>query len=274
MCLGQPKQKQYKNNLRKEVILLGDRKFDFGYLKKKTMFLDLQRIFNIVHGKEELDGINIKKELYCPECKTPQLVVKDGDKRKYLSTAPNQKHAPNCSYTLDELNKKELEEYVKKSTKEEIAYKLAGFFSKYNFTRNVNDDDFNYEFVNSNFNIEVKTTNGKKMKRIPIQKLGTKYDRELEEDIYKYYYGQLFIQNKSNSDSFLNLSVKNLFSDSDSEILQISFNKSYETYFTMKNDLENFQDGIYNISFFGKLHKKGKYYTIYINKPEYIYYEK
>lgn len=259
--------------------MTNDYKFD-GAFHEKLGFLPLD---DIIENYVDNNTGRLKKEitLLCPECKDEKARL-NLQAMKYLKLySGNYSHPKWCSFYHKTANKKEMNEYdenVAQPKPENVERMLARLISKNKkdlppLTVHRIEDN---EGINKNNDDTFETSNNK-TRRIAQQKIGYRNILdEFDKDIYKYYYGDVFIDILTN-ENFLNIKVKN-FNKKTQEgkpyhIFQISIRKDN---IPVLEKLKSIASGKYKLAVYGKLsfgEKKSNGYefkTLWVNKPECI----
>ncbi|MEA5137420.1 MAG: hypothetical protein VB035_14925 [Candidatus Fimivivens sp.] len=84
-------------------------KFSHIYHSKQDKIIPFEDIERIYNEYPELYQAQYRRYLYCPKCKTPQMVYCNFDP-PYIRVYPNQMHSEKCDHFHPPLQKQKLEE--------------------------------------------------------------------------------------------------------------------------------------------------------------------
>ena len=99
-----------------------DNKFESFFYENNIFYLE----DNLTNDGKLLPSFN-RDALFCPECKQAKLKFTSATSQRsaYLSTWPGDAHTPNCDYGFESASKREICEYYRTLTDDQIQDKLA-----------------------------------------------------------------------------------------------------------------------------------------------------
>ena len=99
-----------------------DNKFESFFYENNIFYLE----DNLTNNGKLLPSFN-RDALFCPECKQAKLKFTSATSQRnaFLSTWPGNVHAPNCDYGFESASKREICEYYRMLTDDQIHDKLA-----------------------------------------------------------------------------------------------------------------------------------------------------
>lgn len=126
----------------------------------------------------------------CPECKEARLgfTHKTSKKREYLSKEPSSSHLDNCSYNYDYASKKQIIEYVKTMSDNQIQDKLESALNILMNRDTSKDININSQAQRDN-PLTIKSSNGGNsiQRTIPRMSLSMWLDEEYEGKVFIFY---------------------------------------------------------------------------------------
>lgn len=126
----------------------------------------------------------------CPECKEARLAFthKTSKKREYLSKEPSSDHLDNCSYNYDYASKKQIIEYVKTMSDNQIQDKLESALNILMNRDTSKDININSQAQRDN-PLTIKSSNGGNsiQRTIPRMSLSMWLDKKDEGTVFIFY---------------------------------------------------------------------------------------
>ena len=106
-------------------------------LKFKTFLYEGNLIYfsdTIADGGRSMDANYDQNRIFCPECGVARLSFvgkySDSNNRPHLSKDPSTPHAPLCSYNYDDASYKEVYEYYRELTDDQISAKIQSYIRR------------------------------------------------------------------------------------------------------------------------------------------------
>lgn len=267
-----------------------DYKFEEAVITKEAISLGVKMLDDIIDNftDNNTGKLDTTIKAWCPECRIARLSLVNKKFLRLYSTKDSN-HLPMCSYKHEVASGREMDIYNTNEAipnPEKISRKLARFFEVKPREGGIDGGkdggdkapDEVIEDPNSIFIVNEKT------RRISQQKIGSRNRLDdFEEEVYKYFYGEVHIQviNRENKAGviFPNYKVQNLN--------RKNRKGNYSYIFDLKvgplkkeviKKLSIMESGDYKLGVYGKVqfksYEKFVFKNIWVNKPEYIFFEK
>lgn len=236
-----------------------DNKFESFFYENNIFYLE----DNLTNNGKLFPSFN-RDALFCPECKQAKLKFTSATSQRnaFLSTWPGNVHAPNCDYGFEAASKREICEYYRTLTDDQIQDKLAAcmnhFFKPDTAAAHLepNNEIENNPIILTN----QETRQHKRLLTRSLRSVVMRNDDMLDTPILFYGKVKLEVQNYK---TYRTIKLKNLKSNSPFLYLNMSLSKN-----TSLNDIK--QDAEYKFIFL-VLYQNGKRYPKLYNNTSFIF---
>lgn len=236
-----------------------DNKFESFFYENNIFYLE----DNLTNNGKLLPSFN-RDALFCPECKQAKLKFTSATSQRnaFLSTWPGNVHAPNCDYGFEAASKREICEYYRTLTDDQIQDKLAAcmnhFFKPDTAATHLepNNEIENNPIILTN----QETRQHKRLLTRSLRSVVMRNDDMLDTPILFYGKVKLEVQNYK---TYRTIKLSNLKSNSPFLYLNTSLFKNISL-----NNIE--QDVEYKFIFLG-LYQNGKKYPKLYNDTSFIF---